>query len=262
MSTNIIVMGAGGRMGRIISELVMADANLTLAGVVERPGHQSALECYDCTKSTDLDALLGEVKNAVVINFTAPEATVDAAAIAARHGAAFVAGTTGLSAEQKAKLAEYAAQIPLVFAPNMSVGVNVLLKILPQLVQLLGEQYDLEMVELHHNRKADAPSGTALRLAECLAEARGWDLDETGTYCRHGIIGARPQKEIGVQTIRGGDVVGVHTVYFMGQGERIEVTHQAHSREMFAQGAIRAAKWLAGRPAGKLYAMTDVLADA
>jgi 4-hydroxy-tetrahydrodipicolinate reductase len=141
----------------------------------------------------------------------------------------------------------------------MSVGVNVLLKILPQLVTLLGEQYDLEMVELHHNKKKDSPSGTALRLAECLAEARKWDLDTVANYHREGIIGERPHEEIGIQTIRGGDVVGVHTVYALGPGERIEVTHQAHSRETFAAGAIRAAKWLAQNRPGKLYTMSDML---
>ena len=140
----------------------------------------------------------------------------------------------------------------------MSIGINVLLKVLPELTRLLGEKYDLEMVELHHNRKKDAPSGTALKLAECLAEARDWNLPDVACYHREGIIGARPKEEIGVQSIRGGDVVGVHTVYFMGQGERIEVTHQAHSRENFAQGALRAAQWLARQPAGRLYTMQDM----
>lgn len=141
----------------------------------------------------------------------------------------------------------------------MSVGVNVLLELLPELVQMLGPDYDLEMVELHHNRKKDSPSGTALRLAESLASARDWDLKDVACYHREGIIGERPKKEIGVQAIRGGDVVGVHTVYFMGPGERIEVTHHAHSRENFAQGALRAASWLPGQPGGKVYAMGDIL---
>ena len=147
----------------------------------------------------------------------------------------------------------------MLWAPNMSVGINVLLRVLPELVRLLGENYDMEMVELHHKMKKDAPSGTAIKLAQCLAEARKWDLDAVGRYCRQGIIGERPQEEIGVQTIRGGDVTGVHTVYFMGPGERVEVTHQAHSRENFAQGALRAAKWLADKQPGQLYSMADVL---
>ena len=125
--------------------------------------------------------------------------------------------------------------------------------------RMLGEQHDVEMVELHHSRKKDSPSGTALKLAECLAEAKGWNLPEVACYHREGIIGERPHKEIGLQTLRGGDVVGGHTVYFMGPGERIEVTHQAHSRENFAGGALRAARWLAGQKPGKLYSMRDVL---
>ena len=140
----------------------------------------------------------------------------------------------------------------------MSIGVNVLLKVLPELTRALGEKYDIEMVELHHNRKKDSPSGTALRLGECLAEARGWDLDDVRCSARDGIIGERPKAQIGIQAIRGGDVVGVHTVYFMGPGERIEVTHQAHSRETFAQGALRAAAWLCGQQPGRLYGMQDI----
>lgn len=140
----------------------------------------------------------------------------------------------------------------------MSIGVNVLCKILPELTRALGDAYDIEMVELHHNRKKDSPSGTALTLGECLAEARGWQLNDVRCSARDGIIGERPKAQIGIQAIRGGDVVGVHTVYFMGPGERIEVTHQAHSRDTFAQGALRAAAWLAGQKPGKLYGMRDM----
>ena len=140
----------------------------------------------------------------------------------------------------------------------MSVGINVLRKILPELTRALGDKYDIEMVELHHNRKQDSPSGTALTLGECLAEARGWKLPDVRCSARDGIIGERPKAQIGIQAIRGGDVVGVHTIYFMGPGERIEVTHQAHSRETFAQGALRAAAWLKGRAAGRLYGMQDI----
>ncbi len=263
-SLPIVVMGAHGRMGATIAGLVLADERFHLAGVVERPGHREALECYDCVIGEDLGAALPEIvsKNpgAVVIDFTAPEATVTNALACAAHGVAMVAGTTGLTKDQQATLADAARKAPLLWAPNMSVGVNVLLDILPKLVKMLGPDYDLEMVELHHNKKKDAPSGTALKLAQKLAEARDWDLDEVGAYCREGIIGARPKEEIGVQTIRGGDVVGVHTTYFLGPGERIEVTHQAHSRETFAQGALRAAAWLAGQQPGRLYAMADALA--
>ncbi|MFW5734799.1 MAG: 4-hydroxy-tetrahydrodipicolinate reductase [Oceanidesulfovibrio sp.] len=259
MTATIIVTGARGRMGSTIAGLVQDDPDLTLAAVVERPSAVAELSGYDCLVSSDLNEVLPKLPGAVVIDFTAPESTVQSAKICAVHGNPLVAGTTGLNVEQQKEMQDAAASAPILWAPNMSVGVNVLLEVLPRLVQLLGEAYDMEMVELHHNKKKDAPSGTALKLAECLAEARGWSLSETGNYCREGIIGARPDKEIGVQTIRGGDVVGVHTVYFLGPGERIEVTHQAHSRETFAQGAIRAAKWIATRKAGRLYSMADVL---
>lgn len=259
MSAAIIVMGAKGRMGSTIASLVQEDPDMTLAAVVERPSSVAELTGYECMVSSDLNEVLPKLPGAVVIDFTAPESTVNSARICAVHGNPLVAGTTGLNVDQQKILQDAAASAPILWAPNMSVGVNVLLDVLPRLVRMLGEAYDLEMVELHHNKKKDAPSGTALKLAECLAEARDWKLSDVGNYCREGIIGARPEKEIGVQTIRGGDVVGVHTVYFLGPGERIEVTHQAHSRETFAQGAIRAAKWLVNQAPGRLYGMADVL---
>lgn len=258
MSTPIIVMGASGRMGSTICRLVQEEPQLCLAAVLERPDRASGVARDGCIAGSDPDVVFPQVPGGVIIDFTAPEASMATARAAARHGNAVVIGTTGFNEEQKAELAELARQIRLFWAPNMSVGVNVLLKVLPELVRLLGEKYDLEMVELHHNRKKDSPSGTALRLAECLAEARDWNLPDVACYHREGIIGERPQKEIGVQTIRGGDVVGVHTVYCLGPGERIEVTHQAHSRETFAQGALRAAAWLATQKPGKLYNMADI----
>lgn len=257
MNISIVVTGALGRMGSTIAGLVQRDSELTLAGVVERPTCVAQLDKFVCSAGVSLDEVLPKAKDAVVIDFTAPEATVEAARAAARHGNPLVAGTTGLNPVQLQALGDAAKETPILWSPNMSIGVNVLLKVLPELVRLLGENYDLEMVELHHNQKKDSPSGTALKLAECLAEARSWKLEETGAYCRHGMIGARPKNEIGVQAIRGGDVVGVHTVYFMGPGERIEVTHQAHSRENFAQGALRAAKWLAKQKPGRLYGFAD-----
>ena len=259
MSVSIVVTGASGRMGTMITGLAAKDPEVTLAGVVERPTCMSALEGFVCTQGASLDEVLPQAPEAVIIDFTAPEATVEAAKAAARHGNPMVAGTTGLNDEQQEQVREAAKSAPILWAPNMSVGVNVLLQVLPQLVQMLGENYDLEMVELHHNQKKDAPSGTALKLAQCLAEARDWNLKETANFCREGIIGARPKKEIGIQTIRGGDVAGVHTIFCMGPGERIEITHHAHSRETFAQGALRAAKWLNGKPVGRLYSMADVL---
>ena len=258
MSTSIVVTGAFGRMGKTISELVRTDDSCVLAGLLERGDLLGKLGPQDCPVGAVAVDVLPKAPGAVVIDFTAPEASLATARVAAELGNPMVIGTTGLNEDQKAELAALAKQTPLFWAPNMSIGVNVLLKVLPELTRLLGEQYDVEMVELHHNRKKDSPSGTALKLAECLANAKDWNLPDVACYHREGIIGERPKKEIGVQTIRGGDVVGVHTVYFMGPGERIEVTHQAHSRETFAQGAIRAAKWLQKQPAGKLYGMQDI----
>ncbi len=259
MSLPVIVMGAAGRMGSTIARLVSEAPDLELAAVLERPGHEQALAAYPCRQSVDLAALLPELPGAVLVEFTAPEPSLEHARLAAQRGNPMVIGTTGFSDGQKAELERLAAQSPLFLSPNMSVGVNVLLDILPELTRLLGDAYDVEMSEIHHNRKKDAPSGTALRLAEALAEAKGWNLKDTARCCREGIIGERPREEIGIQTLRGGDVVGVHTVYYMGPGERIEVTHHAHSRENFANGALRAVRWMHGKKPGPLYTMKDVL---
>lgn len=259
MSCKVVIMGAGGRMGSTLVRLVRAaGSGLELAGVVERPERLAEIKHLGCPAAGTLDEILPQAKGAVVIDFTAPEASLDMAGIARKHGNAAVIGTTGLSKEQQDVLRVLAADIPLFWAPNMSVGVNVLLKVLPDLVRKLGPDYDLELYEVHHNRKKDAPSGTAIKLAQCLAEARGWDYDKVKNHVRDGIIGPRPQEEIGVQTLRGGDVVGEHTVFFFGPGERVEVTHRAHTRDTFAQGALRAAKWLAGQKPGKLYGMADM----
>ncbi len=258
MALSLVVMGASGRMGTTIANLAL-EQGLKLVAVMERPEKVDALAHWGCLAGSDVNAILPQVPGAVIIDFTAPEATMVTARAAVRHGNPMVIGTTGFSAEQKAELEQLALSGKLFWSPNMSVGINVLLEILPRLVRMLGPDYDLEMVELHHNRKKDSPSGTALRLAECLADARDWDLKDVACYHREGIIGERPKKEIGIQAVRGGDVVGVHTVYFMGAGERIEVTHQAHSRENFAQGALRAARWIGGCTPGKLYSMSDIL---
>lgn len=258
MSVSVVVMGASGRMGATIANLAQ-EQGMTLAAVLERPEKVEALARWGCLAGSDPDAVYPQVPGAVIIDFTAPEASLVNARAAVRHGNPIVIGTTGFTAEQKAELDALAEKGRIFWTPNMSVGVSVLLELLPELVEMLGPDYDLEMVELHHNRKKDSPSGTALRLAEALASARDWDLKDVACYHREGIIGERPKKEIGVQAIRGGDVVGVHTVYFMGPGERIEVTHHAHSRENFAQGALRAARWLQDQSAGKVYAMSDIL---
>ena len=259
MPIPILVMGVAGRMGSTVARLVAEAGDLKLAGVLERPGVDLSRAGYDCLTGDNIEEFLPQCPKAVVVDFTSPEASLATAGCAVRHGHPMVIGTTGFSPEQREELEEYARISPLFWSPNMSVGVNVLLKVLPELTRLLGNAYDVDIVELHHNRKKDAPSGTALRLAECIAEAKDWTLAETGCYHREGIIGERRKREIGVQAVRGGDIVGVHTVYFMGLGERIELTHQAHSRENFAQGALRVARWMADAKPGKLYAMHDVL---
>lgn len=258
MSVNVVVLGAKGRMGNMLVNMILADEELNLVGACERKGNADGMVYEDCEVSDCLEELLPKVPGAVIVDFTAPESSVAMAKIAAKNGNPAVIGTTGLDKAQLAEIEAAAKVVPLFWAPNMSVGINVLLKVLPQLVQALGEKYDLEMVETHHRMKKDSPSGTAIKLAQCMAEARGWKYDDVKKHCRDGIIGERPTKEIGVQTLRGGDVVGEHTAYFFGPGERIEVTHRAHSRENFASGALKAIKWLAGQKPGKLYAMADI----
>lgn len=260
MQTPIIVMGAAGRMGATISRMVGENASLSLAGRVEQASRLGELfQIPGCVDSDDLETVLSTVRKGVIIDFTAPSLSVSTAKLAAEHGVAHVIGTTGLSELDVAAIAVCAKETPLFWSPNMSVGVAVLCKILPELVRMLGEGYDMELLEIHHNKKKDAPSGTALRLAEVMTKARGWNLKDVACCHREGIVGERPHKEMGLQTLRGGDVVGVHTAYFFGQGERIEVTHQAHSRDNFAQGALRVAEWLATQPAGRLYTMEDIL---
>ncbi len=261
MSNGIIIMGAAGRMGTMIATLA-EEEGLTLAGMVERPEFVDKLSRWGCPAGSDAAALFAAAPQAVIIDFTAPEASLETARLASRTGNPVVIGTTGFTEDHKAQLRTLAVRTPILWAPNMSVGVNVLLDILPRLARMLGEGYDLEMVEIHHNKKKDAPSGTALRLAESMAEGRDWDFNTVSRCCREGLVGERPHREIGVQAVRGGDVAGVHTAYFLGQGERIEVTHHAHSRENFARGALRAARWMQARKAGKLYSMQDVLADS
>jgi 4-hydroxy-tetrahydrodipicolinate reductase len=259
MQTPIIVMGGAGRMGTMITRMVREDGSLRLAGRVEHAARVGELAPIEgCVDSDDLEAVLSGIAKPVIIDFTSPASSLATAKIAVKHGAGQIIGTTGLSEGELADLRACAEKTPIFWSPNMSLGVNALLKILPELVRLLGDAYDMEMVEIHHNKKKDSPSGTALRLAEAMVNARDWALRDVACFHREGIVGERSQKEMGLQTVRGGDVVGVHTAYFLGPGERIEVTHQAHSRENFAQGALRAAKWLAARQAGRLYSMDDM----
>lgn len=261
MSEQIIVVGANGRMGRTVCGLAQATNGFVLAGAVDIPGALPALSGLGCSVASDLAEILPAAAGAVIIDFTGPEATLKAAAEAARYNTPMVIGTTGFNQAQKDVLAGFANETPLLLSANMSIGVNVLLALLPELAKALGPDYDIEMSEIHHRRKKDAPSGTALMLAEALAKARGWDAARVRNSCRDGLTGARPDQEIGVQALRGGDVVGIHDTYFLGPGEIIEVRHQAESRENFAQGALRAAVWLKNMPAGRLYSMQDVIKD-
>jgi 4-hydroxy-tetrahydrodipicolinate reductase len=193
-----------------------------------------------------------------VIDFTLPEASVAHARLCAERGVAIVIGSTGLGAEAKAEIDVAAKKIPVILSPNMSVGVNVLFELVRQAARKLGPGFDVEIVELHHKHKRDAPSGTAIRLAEVAAEELGRSPDEAFRFAREGITGERPPWQIGVQALRGGDVIGEHTVLFVGEGERLELVHRATTRVQFATGAVRAAAWVAGKPAGR-YDMADVL---
>jgi 4-hydroxy-tetrahydrodipicolinate reductase len=259
MDTRIVVTGVNGRMGSTIARLVQEDPSTRLAGVLEKEDRLDGLEKFGCPFAADLSEILSKVDNCIVIDFTSPEASLEVAEKCLHYKVGAVMGTTGFSPRQLEQLEGYAGKTPIFWAPNMSVGINALLKFLPELLSLLGDSYDLELMEIHHRFKKDAPSGTALKLAQVLARARGLKIDEHGVFSRKGIIGERKDSEIGVQTLRGGDVVGDHTVYFLGPGERIEVTHRAHSRETFARGAIRAARWLAGQKPGNLFTMADML---
>ncbi len=258
MAVQVIVMGAAGRMGSIIGKLVQEDKDMELVAAVEKEESLSNINLKPNLITSSLDKAASKYKEAVIIDFTYPEVTINNVQVALKYHNKMVIGTTGLNEEQMGFLEKSAAKIPILWAPNMSVGINVLFELMPKIVEMLGELYDVEISEIHHKFKKDAPSGTAVKLAEILARAKGFGKENL-RYCRQGIIGERPKNEIGVQSLRGGDVVGDHTIYFFGPGERIEITHRAHSRETFAQGAVRAAKWINDKRPGKLYSMKDVL---
>lgn len=259
MSTPLVVTGATGRMGSFVIRLAQEHPETVLSAALDREEQLKQLSLPGVLIGSDPRQILPQVPGGVIIDFTLPAATMAVLEAALEYGNPMVICTTGFSDEQRTRIAEAAKRIPLMLSPNMSVGINALLDVLPRLVKALGNDYDIEIAEIHHKHKKDAPSGTALRLAECLAEARGWSLPDVARCCREGITGERPQNQIGLQTLRGGDVAGVHTIYFLGEGERIEVTHHAHSRETFAHGALRAACWLHSQPAGKLYTLQDTM---
>lgn len=261
----IAVNGAGGRMGRALVSACVEDPALRLAAALEAPGSDllsrdagrlAGLEPIGVAVSDDPATVPDDTR--VVIDFTRPAGTLALAEVCLVRGIALVVGTTGFDATQKAKLGEAATRIPVVLAPNMSVGVNLSLKLIEMAARVLGDEVDIEIIEAHHRHKVDAPSGTALRMGEVAARARGRDMTEVAVYSREGQTGPRPPGAIGFATVRAGDIVGEHTVMFAGEGERIEITHRASSRVNFARGAMRAAKWAASRPPG-LYDMEDVL---
>ncbi len=264
MSVRVAVAGVSGRMGRALLEAVAADADCALHAAIDRPG--SAFAGNDAgaawgaptgVKVTDrADGVLSGAH--ALIDFTRPEATFGYLDVCVRAGVPLVIGTTGFDEAGKARIAAAAEQIPVVFAPNMSVGVNLLMKLAELAAQVLREGYDIEIIEAHHRHKIDAPSGTALGLGQAVARASGRDLGACAVYGREGVTGERDPATIGFATVRGGDIVGDHTLLFAGVGERVELTHKASSRATFAQGALRAAKWVQGR-APRLYDMRDVL---
>jgi len=259
------VVGAAGRMGRVLLRLAATTPGYRLAAGSERPGAaELGRDLGSLAGMEPLGLILGDNAEVVfaasdaVLDFTTPSAALAHAALAAASGKAHVIGTTGIDAAGEAKLAEAAARAPIVYAGNMSLGVNLLAELVTQVARSLDPAWDIEIIEMHHRHKVDAPSGTALLLGRAAAAGRNVKLEEVAERGRDGITGARKSGTIGFTALRGGDVVGEHSVIFATEGERVELTHKATSREIFARGALRAARWAAGRKPG-LYAMKDVL---
>jgi 4-hydroxy-tetrahydrodipicolinate reductase len=260
----VAVAGASGRMGRMLIEAVLTSGDCELGGALDVSTApllgQDAAAFLGRTSGVPITADLRQgLANAdVLIDFTRPEGTLAHIAVCRELGVKLVIGTTGFSAVQKAEIAEHAQALPIVMAPNMSVGVNVMLRLLDQAARALAQGYDIEVIEAHHRHKVDAPSGTALAMGDTLAHALGRDLKDCAVYAREGVTGERDPSSIGFATVRGGDIVGDHTVMFAGTGERIEITHRSGSRANYAAGSLRAARFLMGRAPG-LYGMDDVL---
>jgi 4-hydroxy-tetrahydrodipicolinate reductase len=262
---DVVVAGAAGRMGNRLVALLHEERDLRLVAALEAPGHAAlgrdagdvaGVGRVSVPITADAEAALG--KDRILIEFSVPEASLAHARLVARQGGRAVIGTTGFTPAQRDELAAIGRSIPILVAPNMSVGVNVAFRILADMARMLGDDYDVEIVETHHRFKKDAPSGTALRMAEVVAQALGRDLAQNAVYDRHDKLAERTRKEIGMAALRSGDVVGEHTVSFGALGERLELTHRAQSRDNFARGALRAARFIAGARPG-LYSMQDVL---
>jgi len=250
----IIVCGAAGKMGQRILALARTDAVVTIAGEIEAV---SSAIVEENGQRTAAGAAMVASRGDVLIDFSTPEATLEHLAIAEINGTAMVIGTTGFGVDGEKRIRAASASIPVVFSPNMSVGVNLLFRLAAEVARVVPG-YDIEIVELHHNQKKDAPSGTAVKLAQIIADSLDRDINKVGVYGRQGVIGPRKKEEIGILAVRAGDIVGEHTAYFAGPGERIELTHRAHSRDTFAAGALVAAKWVVKKKSG-IYTMQDVL---
>lgn len=263
-AVRLAVAGAGGRMGRALLEAGSADPATTIAAALDvagspfagRDAGELAAGAKGVAVGTDPAAAFAAAD--VLIDFTRPAGTLAHLAAGVAAGKPLVIGTTGFEPPQLARIREAAGKVPVVFAPNFAIGVLVMMKLVDMASRALGPAYDVEVFELHHKLKVDAPSGTALKLGEVAAAARGTSLAQDGVYARHGVTGERKAGTLGFSVARGGDVIGDHTVFFLGTGERIEITHRSASRATYAQGAIRAAKWVVGKPPG-LYGMEDVL---
>ena len=261
---NIAVAGSSGRMGRMLIEAVLNSPGMRLAAALEQAGHphlgKDAGELVGSARGVKITDDVGRALQGcdVLVDFTRPEGTLTHLAVCRSQGVKMVIGTTGFSDEQKKDIAGAARDIALVFAPNMSVGVNVTFKLIEVAAKALSEGYDVEIIEAHHRHKVDAPSGTALKMGDVVAKALGRNLAECAVYDREGVTGERKTGTIGFAVVRGGDIVGDHTVMFAGTGERIEITHRSNSRATYAQGALRAARFLSGKKNG-LFDMQDVL---
>jgi 4-hydroxy-tetrahydrodipicolinate reductase len=260
-----IVVGAAGKMGIRILSAIHETPNIFLVGAVERKDHPNlgrdagevaGLQKWDVPLSGSLNEVVAS--GDVIIDFTSAESSLKNLQTAAENRKSVVIGSTGFSSPQLEEVRVLTRKIPCVLSPNMSVGVNVMFRVIGDLAKILGEDYDVEIIEAHHRMKKDAPSGTAVKMGQILAQALNRNFEQVGIYARKGLVGERKRTEIGMQTIRAGDIVGEHTVIFGGLGERLEVTHRAHSRDNFARGALRAAAWVVRQKPG-LYDMQDVL---
>jgi 4-hydroxy-tetrahydrodipicolinate reductase len=259
----LAIAGASGKMGRMLIETVLNQTDMQLSVALDHRSSTALGQDAGATLGVDtgvaITSDLEQLRHAdCLIDFTRPEGTLEHLQACVTHGVKMVIGTTGFDSQGKAAIAAAAEQIGIVFAPNMSVGVNATLKLLEVAAKILNSGYDVEIFEAHHRHKVDAPSGTALKMGEVIAEAWGQSLDDIATWARHGHTGAREDGKIGFSVMRGGDVVGDHTAFFCGQGERIEITHRSSSRATYAQGSVRAARFVASQGAG-LYDMQAVL---